>query len=240
MRTWNIIKCVFYGIMIFFGVLFNFFIIISSIIDKELKKIPFLFSLNLSIINICISLITMPSIILNTSIDIFKKHHNVCVGVGYTTMGLLDASIWSMALGSLHFYIGINHALHYRKYVTKQRVYIALIMVWIFSFLIFTPPLIGWGKISLGDNLCLVDARNDKSYLLFTVVIGYFIPFVITIFTNIQICSYLIKHRKKTFEINGNFDDQITNKNKYSWFSFIKDLLCFRNIQEEDEEGIIF
>lgn len=234
MKVWSVIKCVIYGDMVFLGVLFNSFIILSSFAEKELKKIPFLFILNLTLINIFISVITMPAIIFNTALDIFKTNKNLCVGIGYVTMVFLDTSVWSMALGSCHFYICINHALHYKKYVTKQRVYIALFLIWVLAFVTFLPPLVGWGKIKPGDNLCLLDARNDKSYLLFVFIIGYFIPFSVTIFMNIRICIFLVRNRNKTFKNSGNADN--LKNESYSYFKFFKDLFCFKKIKEEEED----
>lgn len=236
MDVWIVVKCVIYGFMVLFGLVLNSFILISSLIEKKLKTIPFLFSLNLTFINILLCIITMPSIVINTLLQFFKMYETFCFAIGYATMGLLATSVWSIALGSIHGFISINYALHYQTYVTRTRVYLSILCIWLLSFLIFIPPLVGWGNISQGDNLCLVDARKDISYLIFAMFFSFILPFTIILVSNLQMCIYLGINRKKMASMTYSEDSKIDT----TCCGYIKEMLCCRTINLDDMEGILF
>lgn len=206
MDLWVYIKVTIYGCMLPLSVILNSLIIYATFKEKNLRTIPYTYILNLIIINLFLTTITMPSIISNSLLSVFQTNIALCVAIGYITMLLLACSIWSIALCSIHCYVCILFPYKYRSYFGRTRVITSIVIIWIFCALTLVPPLLGWGKISPGDNLCLLDPRVDFSYVVICIIITFMLPLLSIIYTNLHICIFLANNKKKMARLGLNVD----------------------------------
>ena len=90
-----------------------------------------------------------------------------------TDVWLCTASIFNLCAISLDRYLAISHPIRYPSLMSPTRARLLIICVWILSFIICFPPLIGWNErgkesTSSDDRIDDVNTSNESSYDLTT------------------------------------------------------------------------
>uniref|UniRef100_A0A8C5E2T4 Probable G-protein coupled receptor 21 n=1 Tax=Gouania willdenowi TaxID=441366 RepID=A0A8C5E2T4_GOUWI len=127
-----------------------------------------------------------------------------CQVFGYMVSVLKSISMVSLACVSVDRYIAITRPLTYASLVTPWRVRGCIVLIWLYSALVFLPSFLGWGKPGYhGDVVewCAVEWRTRPAFTTFIVALLY-APAALTVcFTYANIFKICRQH---TREINQN------------------------------------
>uniref|UniRef100_A0A3B4YBP7 G protein-coupled receptor 21 n=1 Tax=Seriola lalandi dorsalis TaxID=1841481 RepID=A0A3B4YBP7_SERLL len=126
-----------------------------------------------------------------------------CQVFGYMVSVLKSVSMASLACVSVDRYIAITRPLTYASLVTPCRVRCCIVLIWLYSALVFLPAFLGWGKPGYhGDVVewCAVEWRTSPAFTTFIVALLY-APAALTVcFTYANIFKICRQHTKEISE----------------------------------------
>ena len=92
------------------------------------------------------------------------------------------ASILSLCVISIDRYIGVSEPLKHHVIMSKLRVKIMIVAVWLLAFCVSVGPLFGWRRkeMNLKVNECIIN--TEIGYVIFSVTFSFYLPcFVILV-----------------------------------------------------------
>lgn len=134
-----------------------------------------------------------------------------CQVFGYMVSVLKSVSMASLACVSVDRYIAITRPLTYASLVTPCRVRCCVVLIWLYSALVFLPSFMEWGKPGYhGDVVrwCAVEWRTNPFFTAFIVALVY-APAAITIcFTYANIFKICRQHTREINERHARYRPQ--------------------------------
>uniref|UniRef100_A0A3Q1C425 G-protein coupled receptors family 1 profile domain-containing protein n=1 Tax=Amphiprion ocellaris TaxID=80972 RepID=A0A3Q1C425_AMPOC len=126
-----------------------------------------------------------------------------CQVFGYMVSVLKSVSMVSLACVSVDRYIAITRPLTYASLVTPCRVRCCIVLIWLYSALVFLPSFLGWGKPGYhGDVVewCAIEWRTHPAFTTFIVALLY-APAALTVcFTYANIFKICRQHTREISE----------------------------------------
>uniref|UniRef100_A0A3Q3RYI5 G protein-coupled receptor 21 n=1 Tax=Mastacembelus armatus TaxID=205130 RepID=A0A3Q3RYI5_9TELE len=126
-----------------------------------------------------------------------------CQVFGYMVCVLKSVSMASLACVSVDRYIAITRPLTYPSLVTPCRVRFCIVLIWLYSALVFLPSFLGWGKPGYhGDVVewCAVQWKTSPAFTTFIVALLY-APAALTVcFTYANIFKICRQHTREISE----------------------------------------
>ncbi|XP_028318382.1 probable G-protein coupled receptor 21 [Gouania willdenowi] len=149
-----------------------------------------------------------------------------CQVFGYMVSVLKSISMVSLACVSVDRYIAITRPLTYASLVTPWRVRGCIVLIWLYSALVFLPSFLGWGKPGYhGDVVewCAVEWRTRPAFTTFIVALLY-APAALTVcFTYANIFKICRQHTREISERHARYRPQQLQGPGLSVGSVIKD-----------------
>ncbi|KAM9735777.1 putative G-protein coupled receptor 21 [Menidia menidia] len=140
-------------------------------------------------------------------------HKLTCQVFGYMVSVLKSVSMASLACVSVDRYIAITQPLTYASLVTPCRVRCCIVLIWLYSALVFLPSFLGWGKPGYhGDVVewCAVEWRTSPAFTTFIVALLY-APAALTVcFTYANIFKICRQHTREISERQARYRPQQT------------------------------
>ncbi|XP_022617798.1 probable G-protein coupled receptor 21 [Seriola dumerili] len=134
-----------------------------------------------------------------------------CQVFGYMVSVLKSVSMASLACVSVDRYIAITRPLTYASLVTPCRVRCCIVLIWLYSALVFLPAFLGWGKPGYhGDVVewCALEWRTSPAFTTFIVALLY-APAALTVcFTYANIFKICRQHTKEISERHARYRPQ--------------------------------
>ncbi|KAG7223913.1 hypothetical protein INR49_015169 [Caranx melampygus] len=134
-----------------------------------------------------------------------------CQVFGYMVSVLKSVSMASLACVSVDRYIAITRPLTYASLVTPCRVRCCIVLIWLYSALVFLPSFLGWGKPGYhGDVVewCAVQWRTSPAFTTFIVALLY-APAALTVcFTYANIFKICRQHTREISERHARYRPQ--------------------------------
>ncbi|XP_068191298.1 probable G-protein coupled receptor 21 [Antennarius striatus] len=134
-----------------------------------------------------------------------------CQVFGYMVCVLKSVSMVSLACVSVDRYIAITRPLTYASLVTPCRMRCCIVLIWLYSALVFFPSFLGWGKPGYhGDVVewCAVEWRTSPAFTTFIVVLLY-APAALTVcFTYANIFKICRQHTREISERHARYRPQ--------------------------------
>ena len=134
-----------------------------------------------------------------------------CQVFGYMVSVLKSVSMVSLACVSVDRYIAITRPLTYASQVTPCRVRCCIVLIWLYSALVFLPSFLGWGKPGYhGDVVewCAVEWRTSPAFTSFIVALLY-APATLTVcFTYANIFKICRQHTREISERHARYRPQ--------------------------------
>lgn len=134
-----------------------------------------------------------------------------CQVFGYMVSVLKSVSMVSLACVSVDRYIAITRPLTYASLVTPCRVRCCIVLIWLYSALVFLPSFLGWGKPGYhGDVVewCAVQWRTSPAFTSFIVALLY-APAALTVcFTYANIFKICRQHTREISERHARYRPQ--------------------------------
>lgn len=118
------------------------------------------------------------------------------------------ASIWNLCIIAFDRFTATLYPLWYREKRTVKQGIVYIVIVWVFSFAICVPPLLGWNNFThtyvysneTDTHECIL--YHQKEYVIYSASGSFYIPFLITLFLYIRIFGVL-RHRIRKMRASG-------------------------------------
>ncbi|KAM4697134.1 LOW QUALITY PROTEIN: putative G-protein coupled receptor 21 [Rhinophrynus dorsalis] len=126
--------------------------------------------------------------------------HIVCRMFGYVVSVLKSVSMTSLACISIDRYIAITKPLTYNTLVTACRLRFCILILWVYSCLVFLPSFLGWGKPGYHGDVfqsCAHLWHTNPYFTSFIVVMLYAPAAIIVCFTYFNIFRICQQHTKE-------------------------------------------
>ena len=120
----------------------------------------------------------------------------LCDLSGFLNTFFCSASIWTLVMISINRYLAVRKANKFKTIFSRRNTLYAIAFVWLLSFIIAFPPVIGWSEFVAGSNFCTINGKRHLSYSIFVLLMNYFIPFLILVGLYTSIFLILRKHGK--------------------------------------------
>ncbi|XP_033978831.1 probable G-protein coupled receptor 21 [Trematomus bernacchii] len=134
-----------------------------------------------------------------------------CQVFGYMVSVLKSVSMVSLACVSVDRYVAITRPLTYASLVTPCRVRCCIVLIWLYSALVFLPSFLGWGKPGYhGDVVewCAVEWKTSPAFTTFIVALLY-APAALTVcFTYAHIFKICRQHTREISERHARYRPQ--------------------------------
>lgn len=134
-----------------------------------------------------------------------------CTIFGYMVCVLKSVSMASLACVSVDRYVAITRPLSYTALVTPCRLRACIVLIWIYSALIFLPSFLGWGKPGYhGDVVkwCSTSWDTEPVFTAF-IVAALYAPAALTVcFTYAHIFRICRQHTRQISERRARFGPQ--------------------------------
>ncbi|XP_074067717.1 putative G-protein coupled receptor 21 [Macrotis lagotis] len=134
-----------------------------------------------------------------------------CQIFGYVVSVLKSVSMTSLACISIDRYIAITKPLTYNTVVTPWRLRICILVIWLYSTLIFLPSFFHWGKPGYHGDVfqwCAESWSTDPYFTLFIVMMLYAPAAFVVCFTYFNIFRICQQHTKEISERRARFSSQ--------------------------------
>ncbi|RXN00770.1 putative G-protein coupled receptor 52 [Acipenser ruthenus] len=134
-----------------------------------------------------------------------------CQLFGYIISVLKSVSMACLACISVDRYLAITKPLSYNQLVTPCRLRICIVLIWIYSCLIFLPSFFGWGKPGYHGDIFEWCARSWPTNVYFTgfIVCLLYAPAAFMVcFTYFHIFKICRQHNKEISERRARFPSQ--------------------------------
>ena len=162
----------------------NALVMISFIMDKQLRTLSNYFLLSLAISDVMIATFSMPLFIAYLFIGEWTLGPTLCdiwLAQDYTCS---NASCMNLLMIGFDRYFSVTNPLKYRAKKTPKRVGIMISIVWIVAFLLWPPWIYAWpyieGRRTVPEDDCYIQFLATNSYITFIIaIIDYYAPVTI-------------------------------------------------------------
>ncbi|XP_043576063.1 probable G-protein coupled receptor 21 [Chiloscyllium plagiosum] len=134
-----------------------------------------------------------------------------CKLFGYIVSVLKSVSMTSLACISVDRYIAITKPLSYSQLVTPWRLRVCIIIIWLYSFIVFLPAFFGWGKPGYHGDIfewCANSWETNVYFAGFIVALLYAPAAFVVCFTYFNIFRICQHHTKEIRERHARFNTQ--------------------------------
>ncbi|KAM9307722.1 histamine H4 receptor [Gastrophryne carolinensis] len=131
------------------------------------------------------------------------------------------ASVYNIVLISFDRYLSVTKAVSYRSSQnSKLQTAIKMGIVWILSFLLYTPGFFIYEK-NQPEYICLAGFNSETKFLLGTSCFDFFLPFLCIAFFNLAIYWNILKRSKKKSHSSAHWavDEDGDEKKPYTVFT---------------------
>ncbi|XP_054592932.2 alpha-1A adrenergic receptor isoform X2 [Nothobranchius furzeri] len=161
-----------------FAIVGNILVILAVVCNRHLRIPTNYFIINLAIADLLLSTTVLPVSATLEVLDYWVFGRIFCDIWAAVDVLCCTASIMSLCVISIDRYIGVRYPLQYPMYVTKRRALLAMLGIWILSFVISIGPLLGWKEPpSQDDTVCLI--TEEPFYALFSSLGSFYIPLAV-------------------------------------------------------------
>lgn len=186
------------------GVLGNFVSILALSKCTRLRNATTAFIVNLCIADFLFCSFSMPLSALTFIQENWYYGDVLCKLFPLVRYSNGAVSLFSVIAITINRYILIVHPESYPKVYTKRNMAIMIVTIWITSFLLLLPPLLGvWGTLGLDPDVgtCTILTLNEKSPKMFLYIFAFGLPSVIFIFCYVRIFFVVRKTSRKSQRI---------------------------------------
>lgn len=170
-----------------FIILGNLLVILSVILCKNLRRKPTnFFILSLAVADFAVGISVLPFSTVNTGLKRWIFGQSWCQIWLMVDVLMCTASIYNLVAISVDRLIAILSPLSYTALMTHRRVRLMIFGIWLLSGLISIPPLIPWNSYNTNtaiapDPCSCTPLNNSPSYVVFSSLGSFYIPFVVVI-----------------------------------------------------------
>ncbi|KAJ6216218.1 hypothetical protein RDWZM_007375 [Blomia tropicalis] len=174
------------------AILGNLLVILVFLQDRRLRKVTNFYIISLSIADLLVGAIGIPSAIL-TRIGIPHNSIRLCLTMLSLLVVLCTISILNLVAVSLDRYWAILHPLDYHKRISEKTALIIICLCWILGTMIGFLPLFGWNNGHLANDACYFIPIMNYDFLMFLYFATIVLPGLVMAFFYIRIYIVVIQ-----------------------------------------------
>ncbi|XP_042539238.1 adenosine receptor A3 isoform X1 [Dipodomys spectabilis] len=126
----------------FFATVGNVLVIWVVKLNPSLQTTTFYFIVSLALADIAVGLLVIPvAIVVSLGIEMFFYS---CLLMTSVLLSFTHASIMSLLAIAIDRYLRVKLTIRYRRVTTQRRIWLALGLCWLISFLVGLTPMFGW------------------------------------------------------------------------------------------------
>ncbi|KAL3863084.1 hypothetical protein ACJMK2_004860 [Sinanodonta woodiana] len=172
-------------VIICFGTVITFLTIIGNVItiiaivtEKRLRKVRNIFIINLAVSDILVGVVVAPLSLMSESSGFWTFGKAACDFWVIMDISCCTASILNLCAISYDRYRAIGHPIDYSRKRSPRRVAVIICAVWIYSFLIPLPPILGWKEKEYQDkSQCRLS--QEVGYAIFSTFGAFYLPLLL-------------------------------------------------------------
>ncbi|PAV66552.1 hypothetical protein WR25_22557 isoform B [Diploscapter pachys] len=175
----------------------NCLVVIAVCTKRYLRNPTGYLIISLAIADLIVGLVVMP---LNSLFEM--TNHVWLLGLPlcdlFHALDILasTASIWNLCVISLDRYMAGQDPIGYRDKVSKRRILMAIILVWVLSAFLSFPGIIWWRTSSphlyIDENQCLF--TDSAMYIAFSSLVSFYIPLILILFAYGKVFIIATRH----------------------------------------------
>lgn len=164
---------------------------------RQLRTIPNLFVLNLSLANLLLAFTVLPVFVVTLIKGRWVFGETFCKILGYQINLLFAVTLFTVTTISLNRYVLICYPGKYSAIFNKKLVPKIILAIWVSCAMSCSSPLLGWGHFSFNSRTAL--CHTDPSSSSFKIAVNAFmlIDVVVVVFCNVKIVQTVRAHRKR-------------------------------------------
>ncbi|KAM4703929.1 G-protein coupled receptor 26 [Rhinophrynus dorsalis] len=205
MELWGILGCFFFVVLILAALLSNAVVLICFLSCPDIRgQVPGLFTLNLTLCNLLLTVINMPL----TLVGIIHGHQpggeGLCRALGFLETFLTSNSMLSMAALSIDRWVAVVFPLSYHSKMRYQDAAVILLYSWIHSLSFPTVALcLSWVGFHQTYGSCTLYNRRPEegaSFLAFMVLfhlLSFMLSFLVLCVTYLQVLKVARSHCRR-------------------------------------------
>ncbi|XP_039269698.1 melatonin receptor type 1B-like isoform X2 [Styela clava] len=202
MNGMQIFHLVFLLLVCLVGTIGNIMTIVAVRIERKLREsLSNMFVINLALADLVVCSIVVPMMISHDAHAEILPGPYLCYIMVIISGIACHTAAATMTGIAVTRYVAASRATRYHDIITKGRVFVAIIVVWLFAALNTTPILLAWlevDSLDLNNYVCVCfDGTFALYYTLGPVIIGHFLPHAITVFCYYRIMRAMRKSRKR-------------------------------------------
>ncbi|XP_055365124.1 adenosine receptor A1 [Betta splendens] len=129
----------------------NVLVVLVVCVNRTLRNSTFSFIVSLAVADIAVGLLVIPlAIVLTLGLP---THFYTCLFFSCLVLVITQSSILSLLAIAIDRYLRVKIPTRYAVIVTQGRVYVAVCLCWILSFLSGLVPMMGWNNLDVHGNL---------------------------------------------------------------------------------------
>jgi octopamine receptor len=174
------------NVLVLFG---NCLVVLAVFLDSKLRTVTNLFIVSLAMADLSVGLAVLPFSASLEVLDMWIFGEIWCSIWLAVDVWMCTASILNLCAISLDRYLAVTRPVSYPSIMTPFRAKILLAVVWLLSFVICFPPLVGWNDRKINrhpsqqhcdDWSC--ELTNDPGYVVYSALGSFFIPMLVMLF----------------------------------------------------------
>ncbi|KAI1306025.1 Octopamine receptor 1 [Halotydeus destructor] len=131
----------------------NILVILAVFVSSKLRTSTNYFIVSLALADLLVGIAVLPYSVTHDVLDVWIFGEVWCQGWLVVDVWLCTASILNLCAISVDRYLAVTRPVRYRSMMTSRRAKMVIIAVWLLSFLICFPPLVGWnGRTSFSSD----------------------------------------------------------------------------------------
>ncbi|KAL6471027.1 hypothetical protein MHYP_G00196770 [Metynnis hypsauchen] len=183
-------------LLIFVIVFGNVLVCMAVSREKALQTTTNYLIVSLAVADLLVATLVMPWVVYLEVVGEWRFSTIHCDIFVTLDVMMCTASILNLCAISIDRYTAVAMPMLYNtRYSSKRRVTVMISVVWILSFAISCPLLFGLNNTeSRDDALCVI---ANPAFVVYSSVVSFYVPFIITLLVYVQIYVVLRKRRKR-------------------------------------------
>nr|XP_002130281.1 5-hydroxytryptamine receptor-like isoform X1 [Ciona intestinalis] len=180
----RVVEAVYMTLLVVIGTIGNLMVIFSIMLEKRIHKNGNIFIINLAVADIFVTGFFLPTVLANVIYTGNSLNKPACDVAGYVITLTCVCSVSNLTVIAINRYWAVVKNKTYAKMFSKRRVYIMVLLVWVWSNLLVIPTLFGWSGLTYDEKMmeCAWDDMKNRSYNIFLVVCAILLPVGVIVF----------------------------------------------------------
>ncbi|CAL8081931.1 unnamed protein product [Orchesella dallaii] len=173
----------------------NALVIMSVFTYRPLRSAPNFFIVSLAVADMTVAILVLPLNVAYSILGRWVLGKLVCEFWVTSDVLCCTASILHLCAIAIDRYRAITDPVNYARKRTLQRVLFTIAVVWIMSFLISSPPILGWNDWPSdfnADTPCQL--TRQQGYVVYSALGSFFIP--LALMTGVYVRIYIATRRR--------------------------------------------